>query len=1108
MAMHAATTIAARLATGGAGTVARLLGLLLFFTALSPTAALAQGGPQCPVVDFSGNFQSGDPGAILDLTAKQSTLTANTPPNESFTWQITSGTASFANTGGSQTIVTQGGYLDQGNGLFDAFSTARLVLGDDTSQTVVVEVQSNACAAQSAPPTQFFEFIRSAPVPRDLVAVSGDGTTGRVGDVVQLGVQALDPCGGSGARGATPDGSFTCPVDITFSVVNGSAQFRDGTRTKTVTTDTSDISRIDLVLGPQAGPITVRASASGYAPIDLQLRATFARTLVAIGGASRTGRPGGSDELEVQLLENGQPVAGETITFSNVFGQAAVLGSTTDVTDASGFAKVSFSYSPQPGTGLVDARDASGANVVFSVTSQIGGLTLVAGDGQSGPTNGEAADPIAFVLQDQSGNPISGEVVSFSVSSGSGTVNPTSATTDSTGRVVTRLRFGPTPGAVTVQASAFGGQALAVATATSFVATLSSVSGNNQTAPAGTRLPQPLVVQLAPPATPGQSLGGVSINWSVTAGGGSLAAPTTLTDATGRASNELTLGPAAGTNTAQAAVLGGGSVTFTATGTTATGTGVTLQVVSGNNQSLPTFTDSAPLVVRAVNTQGAPVANVRITWTPVVAGTVAVTPTTSTTDASGQASTVARVQLPGAQEVAAAIENTTGNTTVRFTLNGGVENVPNLDAGEASTGAAIDAACPALFAQSQGGGLDAGESDLLQRCSELVVASGSDPASVQEALDQMVADEALAQGTAAITTTATQFDNLKARLAALRSGSRGMDLNGLSMAGANGALPLSFLPSTLLAQDDAGGSSDEAGAAFSRWGFFATGTVGRGSQDAADASPGFDFDTYGLTAGVDYRVNDDFVLGAALGYNNNDTQIDADQGGLDTKGYNLSGYGSWYHDAWYFDGVITWGSNDYDITRRIRYSIANLAGGGTTVDQVASASPESDQLAFALSVGRDFNRGAWSFGPYARATYTKLDFDSYSERLSDPGGPGGGLAVAVDSRELKSLEGVLGGKATYTSSRSWGILMPSIQVEWLHEFEDDVENLVSRFVNDPTATDIIVPGEPVDQDYFNLGLGLSAVFANGKSGFLYYEHRAGQQDYSQDSLAIGIRIEF
>ena len=1107
MALLRATTIAARAATGGSRRAWRLAGVVLLLAAAwLPQLATAQSAAQCPVFIVAGNFQSGNPGQRLTLDAKQTYNQVAQPAPERFTWVITQGDAVFS-ASGQQSVSQVASFQDQGSATWDAFTREDITLGSDAAQTVVVEVQSDACLTQGTGPAQFLAFINPPPPVLELVPVAGDGAVGSAGDLVQLAVRANDPCAAGGPR-RRPGGSAECPVDLTFTVTDGSAAFTSGRRTVTATTDAADIARADLILGPQAGPILVTVSSPFYPSIELNLRATLDRTLVAVGGTSRTGRPGASGELTVQLLENGQPVPDEAITFTRTFGAAAVFSDNVARTDGTGTARLPFSFSAQPGTGLVDARAPGGESVVFTVNSQVGGLTLVSGDGQSGPTNGAPDEPFAFVLQDQNGGPVVGETVTFAVAAGSGTLTPTSVATDAQGRAVTRLRFGATPGTVRVQASAFNGQSVATATATSFVPQLASTNGNNQTAPAGTRLPQPLVVQLAQPVA-GKALGGVPVNWSVTAGGGSLAAATTLTDSSGRASNELTLGPQPGSNAVQATVPGVGSATFNATATAGTGgTGATLQIVSGNNQALPTFTDSAPLVVRAVGAQGTPLANVRIAWTPVAAGTVVVTPAISTTDANGQASTIARVQLPGAQEVSAAIENSSPAIAVRFTLNGGVQNVPELDEAQQSVGNAIDTACPALFQQSQAGGLDAGESDLLQRCSELVVASGSNPGSVQEALDQMVADEASAQGTAALTTTAAQFDNLKARLAALRSGSRGVDIGGLALAGGNGTMPLSFLPSNLLmAQDDSSGGG-EAGAAFSRWGFFATGTIGRGNQDASGSQPGFDFDTYGLTAGIDYRVNDDFVLGAALGYNNNDTQIDDDQGGLDTTGWNLSGYGSWYHEAWYVDGVLTWGRNDYDVVRRIRYAIAGLAGGATSVDQTARASPGSDQLAFAVSVGRDFNRGAWSFGPYARATYTRLDFDGYTERLSNPTGPGGGLAVSVDGRELKSLEGVVGGKATYTSSQSWGILMPSVQVEWLHEFEDDVENLVSRFVNDPTQTEIVIPGEQIDQDYFNLGLGLSAVFANGRSGFIYYEHRAGQRDYSQDSLAVGLRIEF
>jgi len=128
--------------------------------------------------------------------------------------------------------------------------------------------------------------------------------------------------------------------------------------------------------------------------------------------------------------------------------------------------------------------------------------------------------------------------------------------------------------------------------------------------------------------------------------------------------------------------------------------------------------------------------------------------------------------------------------------------------------------------------------------------------------------------------------------------------------------------------------------------------------------------------------------------------------------------------------------------------------------------------------------------------------------MSNPTAPGAGLALAVDARELKSLQGVVGGKLSYAVSTSWGILLPNAQIEWVREFEDDPELLVTRFAYDPTQTPILVESERIDNDYFNLGVGLSGVFANGRSAYVYYEHVAGQDRMSSDSLAIGVRIEF
>jgi hypothetical protein len=82
-------------------------------------------------------------------------------------------------------------------------------------------------------------------------------------------------------------------------------------------------------------------------------------------------------------------------------------------------------------------------------------------------------------------------------------------------------------------------------------AAVSVVSGDNQTGPFGTALPDPLVVRVTSAA--GDSLEGVLVDWTVTEGGGSLSLPSSSTDTAGLAQVSLTLGPG-GTNRVRATV--------------------------------------------------------------------------------------------------------------------------------------------------------------------------------------------------------------------------------------------------------------------------------------------------------------------------------------------------------------------------------------------------------------------------------------------------------------------------------------------------------------------------------------------------------------------------
>ncbi|NIR35911.1 MAG: hypothetical protein GWN07_07865, partial [Actinobacteria bacterium] len=72
-------------------------------------------------------------------------------------------------------------------------------------------------------------------------------------------------------------------------------------------------------------------------------------------------------------------------------------------------------------------------------------------------------------------------------------------------------------------------------------------SGDGQTAPAGAPLPDSLVVRVLDQTN--QPMGGVKVGWEITtaaSGDGALAQDTTLTDSSGLAMNEFTLGTTEG----------------------------------------------------------------------------------------------------------------------------------------------------------------------------------------------------------------------------------------------------------------------------------------------------------------------------------------------------------------------------------------------------------------------------------------------------------------------------------------------------------------------------------------------------------------------------------
>ncbi|HEX6645336.1 MAG TPA: Ig-like domain-containing protein, partial [Gemmatimonadales bacterium] len=203
-------------------------------------------------------------------------------------------------------------------------------------------------------------------------------------------------------------------------------------------------------------------------------------------------------------------------------------------------------------------------------------ISVVDGNGQQGTVGNALAEPILVRVLDVQGRPVQGQQVTFTVVTGGGSVDPATPTTDADGEVTTEWTLGPAAGLQQLQARATGGAAPAnLSTSVSATASPSTaaeielVSGSEQSATAGSQLPDSLIVLVTDAV--GNPVAGVTVTWSVT-GGGSVSEPTTMTGANGRTGVRRTLGLTAGPQGTSAAASGlaGSPVTFTATATVGT----------------------------------------------------------------------------------------------------------------------------------------------------------------------------------------------------------------------------------------------------------------------------------------------------------------------------------------------------------------------------------------------------------------------------------------------------------------------------------------------------------------------------------------------------------
>ena len=449
-----------------------------------------------------------------------------------------------------------------------------------------------------------------------------------------------------------------------------------------------------------------------------------------------------------------------------------------------------------------------------------------------------------------------------------------------------------------------------------------------------------------------------------------------------------------------------------------------------------------------------------------------------------------------------------------FTPLGQLAAIPGLTPAQYAVATAMDIFCPQLRARRSA--LNAAQTDLLNQCTSLQLNAGQNqnplntspffyttvnPGSfglsnegLADALGQLTPRQAIAIARNNVEAAPNQT-RITSRLVALRGGAgsqvilggREFTLDGKEVR-AGQPLPLN--------QTGGGASADRATPG--RLGLWLNGNGSFGDHNSTQNEPGYSYHTGGFTGGVDYRLTDNLVLGAAFSYFRSNASFGSALGSTYTWDYGPTFYGTYYAGGFHIDLNGGFTVSFYDVNRNIAYG-----GNGMFVNREAFGSMvDLDGWSFNgnLGVGYDWKVNGFTLSPYGRIEYLNFFIDSYIESGAS------GLDLLVGGQRVQSLLSVLGGQVSYAWSVPFGVLSPYVRGEWRHEYLNNPRSITSRFLNDPTGTPFFIPTNSPSRNYADIGGGVSAQFAKGFSAFLSFDAIVGLTNFTNYQFAGGLRL--
>ncbi|MER8753113.1 putative Ig domain-containing protein [Mesorhizobium sp. M1050] len=266
------------------------------------------------------------------------------------------------------------------------------------------------------------------------------------------------------------------------------------------------------------------------------------------------------------------------------------------------------------------------------------------------------------------------------------------------------------------------------------------------------------------------------------------------------------------------------------------------------------------------------------------------------------------------------------------------------------------------------------------------------------------------------------------------------------------------------------------------------GSINIGERDGDD---GYKFETTGLSAGVDYRLNRAFAIGLGIGYGHDVSDI-GDNGSRSTgKAYTAGLYASYHPGQDYFiDGLVGYQWLSFDSQRYL------TSGGG-----FATGERDGGQWFASVSAGRKFEIQEWQISPYARLDIAKATLDAFAES-GDPSS-----ALHYGEQDISTTTGNLGLTLAYGFAADFGVVSPQVRIEYQHDFQGDsaiTMNYADMFGGPIYHTSI----DGLGKDRFMLGLGVNVQTVQDFNVRLEYRGLFGSDGDTDNGFLVNLGKNF